>query len=190
MTRIVQQFFFVFRKRYAPRLASTIRKSWYGMQGLQVGRGTTLPQLSMTWPHQVRLGKNCMIESGSSFKFDGIWQTGPSIRIEDNVFIGAGCEFNIRSGIDIGNDSLIASGCKFIDHDHGIITNELMRTQHGPEKPIKIGQDVWLGCNVIVLKGVEIGDGVIVAAGAVVTKSIVGNEIWGGVPARKIGERK
>ena len=64
-----------------------------------------------------------------------------------------------------------------------------MGPQQGIEKAISIGNDVWLGCNVIVLKGVEIGDGAIIGAGAVVTKSILPNEIWAGVPAKKIGER-
>jgi acetyltransferase-like isoleucine patch superfamily enzyme len=64
-----------------------------------------------------------------------------------------------------------------------------MRTQPSTQQAIKLGSDVWLGCNVVVLKGVEIGDGAIIAAGAVVTKSILPNEIWAGVPARKIGQR-
>ena len=63
-------------------------------------------------------------------------------------------------------------------------------TQIGKEMPIIIGRDVWIGCNVVVLKGSNIGNGAIVAAGSVVTKSISENEVWAGVPARKIGERK
>ena len=54
---------------------------------------------------------------------------------------------------------------------------------------IKIADDVWLGANVIVLKGVTIGRGAIVGAGAVVTKSIPEYEIWAGVPAKKLGVR-
>ena len=72
----------------------------------------------------------------------------------------------------MGNDSLIGSGTKFIDHDHGIQLGQLMRKQSGPEAAIVIGADVWVGDNVIVLKGVTIGDGAIVGAGAVVTKSV------------------
>jgi len=125
----------------------------------------------------------------TTFKFDSIWKKGLSIRIGNNVYLGSFCEFNISKDIEIGDNSLIASGCKFIDHNHGTLVTELMRKQVCSEEPIKIGQDVWLGCNVIVLKGVEIGDGAIVAAGAVVTKSINSNEIWAGVPARKIGDR-
>ncbi|MGZ5020707.1 MAG: acyltransferase, partial [Chthoniobacterales bacterium] len=60
----------------------------------------------------------------------------------------------------------------------------------GAEADIVVESDVWLGTNVIVLKGVRIDRGAIIAAGAVVTKSIPEYEIWGGVPAQKIGERK
>jgi acetyltransferase-like isoleucine patch superfamily enzyme len=190
MSYIIEQSGFVIRKRYWPQFVGFFRKTWLQLLGMKIGAGTTVPRLSVTWPHQVSLGNNCSLEEQISFKFDGIRQPGPSIFIEDNVFIGSGCEFNIRTRIDIGRDSLIASGCRFIDHDHGIEPGQLMREQHGPEKAIKIGNNVWLGCNVIVLKGVEIAEGAVVAAGAVVTKSILSNEIWGGVPARKIGDRK
>jgi acetyltransferase-like isoleucine patch superfamily enzyme len=157
---------------------------------MEIGKGTLLSRLFITWPNQVKLGKNCVLEHNVYFKYDGIWQPGKSIMVGDDVFIGNGCEFNIKKSISIGDNSLIAAGCRFVDHDHGIGLEDLMRLQKGPDKPIVIGKDVWLGCNVIVLKGVEIADGAIVGAGAVVTKCILQNEIWGGVPARKIGERK
>jgi acetyltransferase-like isoleucine patch superfamily enzyme len=186
---IIQQGAFVMRFRWYESFKGIIRKVYFSFLGMKIGRGTILPLMYVSWPHQVSIGNYCSFEPSIFFKYDGIWRDGQSIRIKNNVFIGAGCEFNIRSGIDIGNDTLIASGCKFIDHDHGINTTTLIRTQEGPEKAILIGNDVWLGCNVIVLKGVEIGDGAIVAAGAVVTKSIPAMEIWGGIPAKKIGAR-
>jgi acetyltransferase-like isoleucine patch superfamily enzyme len=190
MSYIIQQTGFVIRKRYWPLFSGFFRKMWLQLLGMKIGAGTTVPPLFITWPHQVSLGANCALEEQISFKFDGIRKPGPSIFIGDHVFIGSGCEFNIRLRIDVGSDSLIASGCRFVDHDHGVEPGRLMREQHGPEKAIKIGKNVWLGCNVVVLKGVEIGEGAVVAAGAVVTKSIAGNEIWAGIPARKIGERK
>ncbi len=166
-----------------------MRRIWYSLLGMTIGKDTILPKVFCTWPHQVSLGKKCSLEPDIYFKFDGIWRKGPSICIMHNVFLGKGCEFNIRQGIVIGNDSLIASGCKFIDHDHGIATNDLMRLQKGAEQAIHIANNVWLGCNVIVLKGVTIAEGVVVAAGSVVTKSIPANEIWAGIPAKKIGQR-
>jgi acetyltransferase-like isoleucine patch superfamily enzyme len=189
MIYLMQQGGFVLRHRYFSKLPSIWRKLWVSFLGMHIGSGTALPKIFITWPHQVSIGNNCLIEHHTIFKFDGIWQKGPSICLLNNIFIGSGCEFNIRKGIVIGNNSNIASGCRFIDHDHGTESDQLIGGQAGDEQAIKLGNDVWLGCNVVVLKGVEIGDGAIVGAGAVVTKSISANEIWAGVPARKIGQR-
>lgn len=143
----------------------------------------------MTWPHKVKIGNECVIEHDVFFKHDGIYSPMKSIIIGNNTFIGNGCEFNITEKIEIGNDCLIASGCKFIDHDHGKDLKYLMRVQKCQESPIFIGDNVWIGVNVIVLKGVKISNGAIVAANAVVNSFIPENEIWAGVPAKKIGER-
>ena len=182
--------FFRFRHSILKHFASFCRIQIYRVQGLRIGKKSYLSKVQITWPHKISIGSNCTIESGIYFKYDGIGEPGIAIQIEDNAFLGAGCEFNIRKSIRVGSDCLIASGCKFIDHDHGIALNQVMRVQIGPESSISIGDNVWLGANVVVLKGVTIGNGAIVAAGAVVTKSILSNEIWAGVPAKKIGERK
>jgi acetyltransferase-like isoleucine patch superfamily enzyme len=178
------------RNRWLKKLPSFFRQYYFTLQGMSIGKNTMLPRIVVTWPHQVAIGANCILEQPIYFKYDGIWKEGPAIIIEDHVFIGAGCEFNITKGVRIGSHSLIASGCKFIDHDHGMEINQLMRLQKGLEQEIQIGKNVWIGCNTVLLKGVIINDGAIVAAGAVVTRSIPSNEIWGGVPAKKIGERK
>ena len=178
-----------FRIRQSVELKSYFRRLWWQLQGAQFGRGTKIPLLFINWPHQVKIGEKCKLEPEICFKYDGIWKSGPSIIIGNRNFIGRRCEFNIRRGIYIGNNCLIASGCKFIDHDHQTAIGERMNAQPGIEEPITLEEEVWLGANVIVLKGVTIGRGAIVAAGAVVTKNIAANEIWGGVPARKIGQR-
>jgi len=172
MAYLIQQSLFKIRFRYVQRCVSFIRKKYYSLYGMQVGKKTFLPEIYTNWPHKIIIGDNCIVEHCIHFKHDGIWSEGASICIGNNIFLGFGSEFNIRKLITIGDNTLIASGCKFIDHDHGISVSELMSGQNGIEKPIKIGTDVWLGCNVIVLKGVEIGNGAIVAAGAVVTKSV------------------
>ena len=175
----------------AANAAARVRTSRWRAMGMQIGPGTLLPHVHVTWPHQVSLGANCVLEHDIYFKFDGVWAPGPRIVIRDRVFIGFGCEFNIRAGVEIGPHCLVASGCKFVDHDHGTSRRDVpMREQtEGAEGAIALEDDVWLGANVVVLKGVRIGRGAIVAAGAVVTKPIARHEIWGGVPARKIGER-
>jgi len=157
---------------------------------MKIGKGTHISKISVTWPHQVVLGKNCKLEDGVYFHYDGIYSNGPSIFIGDCVFIGNNTEFNSTTTIIIGDHALIAAGCKFIDHSHGFKHGQLIKTQKSSKKAITLGSDVWLGCNVVVLKGVTIGNGAVIAAGAVVTKPIPEYEIWAGVPAKKIGNRK
>ncbi|MCA1658525.1 MAG: hypothetical protein LC627_04420, partial [Verrucomicrobiaceae bacterium] len=106
----------VFRLRaQAATAAATLRTACWRILGMQIGHGTRLPKVHVTWPHQVSLGANCCLEHDIFFKYDGIWAPGPSIVIRDRVFIGAGCEFNVRKRLEIGADCLIASGCKFVD---------------------------------------------------------------------------
>lgn len=66
----------------------------------------------------------------------------------------------------------------------GIITQSLI------QKPITIGNDVWIGGNVTVIGGVHIGNNVVIGAGAVVTSDVPDNTVVSGVPARKIKELK
>ena len=152
---------------------------------MQIGTGTALPRIAVTWPHQVAIGARCVLEPDLYFKWDGIWAPGPRIRIGDRVFLGRGCEFNAQVGIEIGDDSSIASGCKFVDHDHGTV-GETIDALPGRSGAIVLGKHVWLGANVVVLRGVTIGEGAVVAASAVVTKPIPAREIWAGVPARHL----
>src|ERR1044072_3175332 len=141
----------LFRIRHRT-FSGPFRAAWLRWCGLKIGKRTIVPKVSITWPHQVQIGNNCVLEPDIFFKFDGIWRPGPSIIIGNNVFIGRGCEFNIRKKISVGEGSAIASGCKFVDHDHGITGARIDETP-GAEAEITLGSYVWLGCNVIVLKG-------------------------------------
>lgn len=88
--------------------------------------------------------------------------------------------------ISLGDNVHITDGVKFIAHDGGT----LLFRQYVPDleitKPIKVGNDVYIGNNVIILPGVNIGNRVVVGAGAVVTKDIPDNSVAVGVPARVI----
>ena len=187
---IIKQSIFVLRFRYLKKGYNYFSMIWLKMSGMKIGNGTYFSKIAVTWPHQVTIGNNCSLEHNIYYHYDGIYSTGPSICIGDNVFIGNNTEFNISDKIIIGNNCLIAAGCRFIDHNHGLDKKLLIKNQIAPKQEINIESDVWLGCNVVVLKGVSIGQGVVVAAGSIVTKSIPSYEIWGGVPARKISERK
>lgn len=88
--------------------------------------------------------------------------------------------------ITLGTNVHITDGVKFITHDGGVL---LYRTQI-PDleitKPIVIGNNVYIGNNVIILPGVNIGNNVIIGAGSIVTKDISDNTVVAGVPAKKI----
>jgi len=189
MQKFIQKGIFILRFRYFKKYGNALRKLFLKIQGMKIGKATGIPKMHVTWPHQVTIGHKCRLEHDIYFHYDGIWKEGPSIIIGNNNFIGYGCEFNITKKITIGNDCLIASGSKFIDHNHGTSLASLMREQISTEKEIVIGNNVWIGANVIVLSGVTIKDGAIIAAGAVLNKNVPANEIWGGIPAKKIGDR-
>lgn len=108
---------------------------------------------------------------------------GQNIHLGENVFINAACHFQDQGGIFIGNNVLIGHSCVFATLNHDF--NPQKRGDLHP-KAIRIGNDVWIGSNSTILGGVKIGDGAIIAAGAVVNKDIEPNCIAGGVPAKTI----
>lgn len=90
--------------------------------------------------------------------------------------------------VKIGHHVEITSGVTFITHDGGMWT---LRDRESFEQadyfgPISIGNNVFIGNNVIILPGVTVGDNVVIGAGAVVTKNIPSNSVCAGVPARVI----
>lgn len=114
-------------------------------------------------------------------------KSGTHIIINKNaeLLLGSGyinrhCKIKCFSKIDIGNNVVISENVTIWDSDaHMILNNTNSMTL-----PIKIGNNVWIGANCIILKGVTIGDGAIIAAGAVVNKDVPSKSLVGGVPAR------
>lgn len=181
---------FRIRERVSTVIAGNIRRIYWTFHGMQVGKNTVLPRLLVTWPHQVKIGDRCVVEPDVYFKFDGICKPGPNIIIGDYTFIGRGCEFNVTRQVVVGKHCLIASGAKFVDHDHGTEYGSLMGPQPGTASAICLGDDVWIGSNAVILQGVQIGSGAIVAAGAVVRTNVDAYEVVGGVPARVLKNRR
>lgn len=112
---------------------------------------------------------------------------GKNIHLGKNIFINADCKFQDQGGIYIGDDTLIG---------HNVVLATLNH-EEDPENrgnliaaPIKIGNKVWIGSNATILPGVTVGDGAIIAAGAVVTKDVDSMSIVAGVPAKFIRKIK
>lgn len=108
---------------------------------------------------------------------------GKNISIGKNVFINSGCRFQDPGGITIGDGALIGHNVVLATLNHDIDPRK--RSDMHPA-PIFVGNNVWIGANATILPGVTIGDGSIVAAGAVVIKNVPTNVIVGGVPAKII----
>lgn len=161
----------------------------YELRGLKTDSVLPSKCLNFTWPHKVSIGKNCTIENNVYFKYDGPYSIGKSISIKDGCFIGFSTEFNIKDRIEIGENSLISSGVLFVDHNHEFHLNINIKDQSCKSEPIFIGDDVWIGAKSVILKGVTIGCGAIIAAGSVVNRDVPSFEMWGGVPAKKIKNR-
>lgn len=92
------------------------------------------------------------------------------------------CFISSTSGIEFGNNVEIAPGCKIISSNHNFENYSKLTIT----KPIKIGSNVWIGANSVILPEVEIGNNVIIGAGSVVTKSIPSNSIAVGNPCKVI----
>lgn len=108
---------------------------------------------------------------------------GKNISIGKNVFINSGCHFQDQGGIFLGDGVLIGHNVTLATLNHGFSPEDC-----GTLYPasIRLGKNVWIGSNSVIVPGVTIGDNAIVAAGSVVNKDVLPNMIVGGNPARNI----
>lgn len=130
---------------------------------------------------KANIGKNIYIGTNVIFKNWKNFKCGDNLSIHDLCYIDA------YGGITIGNDVSVAHNCSLVSFNH---------TYQSPEIPIKyneitsvgiiISNDVWVGCGVRLLDGTNIGNRVIVAAGAVLGREVNSNTMVGGVPAKVI----
>jgi acetyltransferase-like isoleucine patch superfamily enzyme len=140
-------------------------------------------------------GTKIAIGAGSKlFEFVVIRAVGGTgdVMIGERCMINPHCVLYSGSGITIGNDVALAPGVQIVPANHAYHRRDIPIAQQGflPSKGgVRIGDDVWIGANAVLLDGADIGTGTVIAAGAVVSSTVPPFEIWGGVPARKIGVR-
>jgi acetyltransferase-like isoleucine patch superfamily enzyme len=143
------------------------------------------------WPLTGYVFSTIKIDKGGTLKVNGYFSffTGAFVVVNKNAelkigsgYANNGVEINCFNSISIGNDVVISKGVIIRDSDN----HEILESKKSISAPILIGNHVWIGLNAVILKGVTIGNGAVIAAGAVVTSNVPANSIYGGVPAKLI----
>ena len=127
-------------------------------------------------------GKKVNIEKNARFS--------PNVSLGD--YSGIGVNASIHGKCVIGNYVMMGENCTIISRNHAHSRTDIPMMLQGfeEERMVYIEDDVWIGDCVTILPGVRIGEGSIIGAGAVVTRSVQPYSIVGGVPAKAIGMRK
>jgi len=195
MKRILEK---VFRKRERP--LNMIER--YIKEGnLVVGKNSEIQKLNICifgaqkGILNIEIGDECMLE-GDLY----LYTPHSKIKFGNRVFLAGRSSLYSFEEIEVGNDTMISWGCTLIDTNaHSLDSNErkndVINWKKGWEykdwsvvesKKVKIGAKSWLGFNSIILKGTELGEGCIVAAGSVVSKSFDAYSVIGGNPGEFI----
>ncbi|MEP0923578.1 acyltransferase [Leptolyngbya sp. ST-U4] len=140
--------------------------------------------------HDIEIEAAAALDRGVILLCSGEPSLQPKIRIGANTYINRNAFIDASLEITIGHECAIGPGCYITDHDHGTELGLPPLAQPLISKPTQIGDRVWLGANVTVLKGVTIGADAVVGAGSVVTKDIPERAIAVGAPAKVIRYRQ
>ena len=180
-----------------------MRAGWYKillkLMHIEYGKGLVLKGVPVIFNQKkarIELGENVVIKSSFLSNLVGLYQrtiivtrTGEAqIRIGNNVGI-SGATIYARSCVEIGDNTCIGGNTKILDNDFHPLEIEA-RNQDIKEKigtkPVKIGKDCFIGCNALILKGTQLGDGCVVGAGAVVSGCFEAGSVIAGNPAKCI----
>ncbi len=157
-------------------------------KGLRIDRNCFIDALSVEgifFGNSCSIGKNTTIECSGSLK-----SIGKGLVVGNNVGMGTHGFFGCAGGVEIGDNTILGNYVSLHSENHNFHSVDVpIRLQGVTRQGIKIGKDCWLGAKVTVLDGAQIGDGCVVAAGAVVRGIIPPYSVVGGVPAKVIKSR-
>ncbi|MFK7922598.1 MAG: DapH/DapD/GlmU-related protein [Bacteroidia bacterium] len=165
--------------------------SFFNTRNIDFGRFVQIHDgayLSALGKGPLKLGNNVNIGAYSRVVISQTFNDlGSHIAIGDNVGLGDFAHLGGAGGLDIGSDCIIGAYFSCHPENHRFDDpDKLIRHQGVSRKGIKIGSNCWIGAKVTILDGVTIGDNCVIAAGAVVNKSIPSNSVVAGVPAKVI----
>jgi len=171
-------------------VASRLRNRLYRRLGVEMGgyvwmRGIEIPR---NWP-DIRLGAGVGLDRGVVLLCSGPIEGG-KLTIGDETYVNRYTMFDAHRRIEIGARCMIGPYCYLTDSDHGMGRRRGIKRQPMRSEPVILEDEVWLGANVVVLKGVRVGRGAVVGAGSVVTADIPPNAVAVGAPARVLRTRE
>lgn len=140
----------------------------------------------------IQMGNNVSIHRNTIIECTGVIRNlGEGLVIGNNVGIAQNCFIQVRGNVTIGNDVMFGPGVSVFSEEHGFDQPDIpMIDQPETRKDVVIGNNVWIGTRAIILGGVTVGEGSVIAAGAVVRESVPAFSVVAGVPAKIIRSRK
>jgi acetyltransferase-like isoleucine patch superfamily enzyme len=177
--------------RRLPDLLDGEKRRFWMRKAAERGRGRRRGQTGAQIAKGAKLmgGGTFVLGAGSRIKEDAriFVDKGATLTLGPGAAIGIRNIINVAQSVTIGARSRLSWDCQILDTDfHAVLDadgNPFPKT-----KPVVIGEHVLVGTRAMILKGVTIGDGAIIAAGAVITKDVPAGAIMGGNPAKQIGE--
>jgi acetyltransferase-like isoleucine patch superfamily enzyme len=156
-----------------------------------IGRGLRADRLPyMRGKGRLTFGSHVCLSGRSSFYFMSGMPEEPEIAIGDHVFVGNGCTFSAARSITVGNHCLIAAGVRIHDNDGHPMDPERRRRgeriRADEAGPVVVEDNVWIGADATILKGLRIGRDAVIGAGAVVTADVAPGTVVAGNPARVV----
>ena len=139
----------------------------------------------------IAIGRNVTIGRGAAIVCSGVVRRlGEGITVGEYSAVGSHSFLAAQGGIDIGRNVIMGPGVRIFSEDHCFERDDVpIRLQGERRARVVIQDDCWIGAGVIILKGVNIGSGSVVAAGTVVVGDLPSNSFAAGVPARVIRHR-
>lgn len=176
--------------RYPAAAMRRVRTLYWRALGARIGKACWINAIEIPRaPWDIWLGDEVGLDRGVILLSVGPRDATPRIVIRDRCYINRHTMIDASERIEIGEDCMIGPFCYITDHDHGVDVDSRIADQPLVGQPTRIGRDVWIGAGAVILKGVSVGDRAVIAAGAVVTKSVEPRATVAGVPARPIARR-